>query len=109
MIARGSVAVLIWGIHAARFAQRLRLNPSVGHKVLTRYGALRVDQAGDQVRAGGKPKAHASKPHPAKASDGDYCCAVTEAQRGATSLIRKTGGLTFRHDVRRVRDRPRHW
>ena len=77
LMLRGSVAVPIWGIYASRFAHRLRLNLSTVHEVLTRYQALRGPGPTRPERA---PR---------------LLLRCHEAQRGATSSIRKTAGLTF--------------
>ena len=96
LMLRGSVAVLIWGIYAARFAHRLRLNPSTVHEVLTRYEALRVpDQPGDRVRAGGQTESPYRHAAPGQNERPRLLLRCHEAQRGATSSIRKTAGLTL--------------
>jgi hypothetical protein len=84
------------GIHTGRFAHRLRLNPSTVHEVLTRYQALWGPGPTRRPGAGCGPN---HKPLRARRTRSEraprllLCC--HEAQRGATSSIRKTAGLTF--------------
>lgn len=79
-----------------RFAHRLRLNLSTVHEVLTRYQALWGLGPTRRPGAGCGPTQkplRAGRTRPERAPRLLLRC--HEAQRGATSSIRKTAGLTL--------------